>query len=118
MVPGPGMASGGAPFCIYELPSMESVNRLPIVNEEEGKPRGPLGKTWEQTWSRLASGDPKVRGTGLAAYCDRSRSSEISYTWESFPKRAINEPWEINEYINKSNFKRDEGKNQHLEGNL
>lgn len=47
-----------------------------------------------------------------------SRSSEISYTWESFPKRAINEPWGINEYINKSNFKRDEGKNQHLEGNL
>ena len=43
-------------------------------------------------------------------------SSGISYTWKSFPKEAINEPWEINQYIKcrENNFKRDEGKNQHF----
>lgn len=40
------------------------------MNKEEGKPRGPLGKTRAQTQSRLASRDPGARGTGLVPHCE------------------------------------------------
>lgn len=38
MNPGPGTASGGGPILNYELPLVESVNRLPIVKGETGIP--------------------------------------------------------------------------------